>query len=179
MTDALLRVSDLTVTFNRRGVPPMMAVDGVSFAVAPGQTVGLVGESGCGKSVTSLTIMRLLPRRGNSVTGAVEFEGADLLGLSMNDMRDRRGRDLAMIFQDPAVLAEPGGAHRDPGRRGAGAASRDEAIGGDDRGAGSARLGRHPRPGKAAEGVPAPAVRRDAAAGADRHGAGLPAPFFF
>jgi peptide/nickel transport system ATP-binding protein len=105
--EPLLSVSDLTVTFNRRGVAPMKAVDGVSFSVAPGQTVGLVGESGCGKSVTSLAIMRLLPRRGNSVTGSVEFEGTDLLGLSINDMRDRRGRDLAMIFQDPLSSLNP------------------------------------------------------------------------
>lgn len=105
--DALLNVSDLSVTFSRRGVSPMTAVDGVSFAVAPGQTVGLVGESGCGKSVTSLAIMRLLPRRGNTVTGSVEFEGTDLLGLSLNEMRDRRGRDLAMIFQDPLSSLNP------------------------------------------------------------------------
>ncbi|HEY5881538.1 MAG TPA: ABC transporter ATP-binding protein [Nakamurella sp.] len=107
MIDALLTVADLTVTFNRRGVAPMKAVDGVSFQVAPGQTVGLVGESGCGKSVTSLAIMRLLPRRGNAVTGTVEFEGTDLLTLSLNDMRDRRGRDLAMIFQDPLSSLNP------------------------------------------------------------------------
>ncbi len=107
MADALLRVSELTVTFRRRGVAPMVAVDGVSFQVAPGQTVGLVGESGCGKSVTSLAIMRLLPRRGNTVTGHVEFEGADLLTLSLDAMRDRRGRDLAMIFQDPLSSLNP------------------------------------------------------------------------
>jgi len=105
--DALLSVTDLTVTFNRRGVAAMKAVDGVSFQVAPGQTVGLVGESGCGKSVTSLAIMRLLPRRGNTVGGTVEFEGTNLLGLPLNEMRDRRGRDLAMIFQDPLSSLNP------------------------------------------------------------------------
>ncbi len=107
MAEALLRISDLAVTFARRGVAPMRAVDGVSFSVAPGQTVGLVGESGCGKSVTSLAIMRLLPRRGNTVTGTVEFEGTNLLGLSLDQMRDRRGRDLAMIFQDPLSSLNP------------------------------------------------------------------------
>jgi peptide/nickel transport system ATP-binding protein len=107
MTEALLTVADLTVTFQRRGVAPMKAVDGVSFQVAPGQTVGLVGESGCGKSVTSLAIMRLLPRRGNSIAGTVEFEGTDLLKLPLNAMRDRRGRDLAMIFQDPLSSLNP------------------------------------------------------------------------
>ncbi len=107
MTEALLRVEDLTVRFERRGVAPMTAVDGVSFSVAPGQTVGLVGESGCGKSVTSLAIMRLLARRGNSVSGTVDFEGTDLLQLPLRAMRDRRGRDLAMIFQDPLSSLNP------------------------------------------------------------------------
>jgi peptide/nickel transport system ATP-binding protein len=104
---ALLAVSDLTVQFNRKGVDPFTAVDGVSFSVAPGQTVGLVGESGCGKSVTSLAIMRLLPKRGSTITGSVHFEGTDLLSLPLEQMRDRRGRDLAMIFQDPLSSLNP------------------------------------------------------------------------
>jgi peptide/nickel transport system ATP-binding protein len=103
----LLEVSDLTVQFNRKGVAPFTAVDGVSFSVAPGQTVGLVGESGCGKSVTSLAIMRLLPKRGATITGSVQFEGTDLLSLPLDTMRDRRGRDLAMIFQDPLSSLNP------------------------------------------------------------------------
>ena len=104
---ALLQVEDLTVQFNRKGVAPFTAVDKVSFEVAPGQTVGLVGESGCGKSVTSLAIMRLLPKRGATITGRVDFEGTDLLALPLEDMRDRRGRDLAMIFQDPLSSLNP------------------------------------------------------------------------
>ena len=104
---ALLQVEDLTVQFNRKGVAPFTAVDKVSFEVAPGQTVGLVGESGCGKSVTSLAIMRLLPKRGATITGRVDFEGTDLLSLPLEDMRDRRGRDLAMIFQDPLSSLNP------------------------------------------------------------------------
>jgi peptide/nickel transport system ATP-binding protein len=104
---ALLVVEDLGVEFNRRGIEPFHAVDGVSFAVDPGQTVGLVGESGCGKSVTSLAIMRLLPSRGNRVTGRVGFDGSDLLRLPIREMRDRRGRDLAMIFQDPLSSLNP------------------------------------------------------------------------
>ena len=86
----LISVEDLAVVFARRGEEPFAAVDGVSFEVEPGQTVGLVGESGCSKSVTSLAIMRLLPSRGNRVTGVVEFEGVDLLTLSSSAMRDRR-----------------------------------------------------------------------------------------
>nr|BFF01717.1 ABC transporter ATP-binding protein [Streptoalloteichus tenebrarius] len=104
---ALLEVSDLTVVFRRRGEAPFTAVDGVSFAVEPGQTVGLVGESGCGKSVTSLAIMGLLPRRGATVMGSVRFEGTELLSLSPRQMRDRRGRDLGMVFQDPLSSLNP------------------------------------------------------------------------
>ena len=103
----LLDVQDLSVVFARRGEKPFTAVDGVSFAVEPGQTVGLVGESGCGKSVTSLAIMGLLPKRGNRVTGRVLFEDTDLLRLSPSQMRDRRGRDIGMIFQDPLSSLNP------------------------------------------------------------------------
>jgi peptide/nickel transport system ATP-binding protein len=103
----LLDVRDLRVVFNRRGATPYAAVDGVSFTVEPGQTVGLVGESGCGKSVTSLAIMGLLPKRGNRVDGEVLFEGADLLKLRPVDMRDRRGKDIGMIFQDPLSSLNP------------------------------------------------------------------------
>ena len=105
--EPLLSVRDLTVTFRRQGEEPFTAVDGVSFDVRPGQTVGLVGESGCGKSVTSLAIMGLLPRRGNEVSGTVDFEGTDLLSLSESQMRDRRGKDIAMVFQDPLSSLNP------------------------------------------------------------------------
>ncbi|MEU1607257.1 ABC transporter ATP-binding protein [Micromonospora matsumotoense] len=104
---SLLDVRDLSVVFQRRGERPFTAVDQVSFTVEPGQTVGLVGESGCGKSVTSLAIMGLLPKRGNRVTGEVLFEGTDLLGLRPDDLRDRRGRDIGMIFQDPLSSLNP------------------------------------------------------------------------
>ncbi|WP_213455376.1 ABC transporter ATP-binding protein [Rhizomonospora bruguierae] len=103
----LLDVQDLSVVFARRGEKPFTAVDNLSFTVEPGQTVGLVGESGCGKSVTSLAIMGLLPRRGVRVSGRVLFEGADLLALRPEDMRDRRGRDIGMIFQDPLSSLNP------------------------------------------------------------------------
>ncbi|MEP7331152.1 MAG: ABC transporter ATP-binding protein [Terracoccus sp.] len=103
----LLEVRDLSVTFVRRGEEPFVAVDGVSFDVSPGQTVGLVGESGCGKSVTSLAIMGLLPLRGNRVEGEVLFEGTNLLKLSDHEMNDRRGREVGMIFQDPLSSLNP------------------------------------------------------------------------
>jgi len=103
----LLAVRDLTVTFARHGEEPFHAVDGVSFDVHAGQTVGLVGESGCGKSVTSLAIMGLLPQRGNRVGGSATYDGTDLLSLSRSQMRDRRGQDIAMIFQDPLSSLNP------------------------------------------------------------------------
>lgn len=105
--EPLLSVRDLRVTFTRHGQEPFRAVDGVSFDVRPGQTVGLVGESGCGKSVTSLAIMGLLPSRGNTVEGTALFDGEDLLSLSPSAMRDRRGAEVAMIFQDPLSSLNP------------------------------------------------------------------------
>jgi peptide/nickel transport system ATP-binding protein len=103
----LLEVRDLRVAFQRRGEPDTVAVDGVSFDVAPGQVVGLVGESGCGKSVTSMAIMRLLPARGVQISGSVKMDGEDLLSLSDAKMRERRGRDLSMVFQDPLSSLNP------------------------------------------------------------------------
>ena len=103
----LLSVQDLTVTFGRRNQTPFTAVDGLSFDVHPGQTVGLVGESGCGKSVTSLAIMGLLPARGNEVTGTVSYEGEDLLTIPDKELRAKRGKEISMIFQDPLSSLNP------------------------------------------------------------------------
>lgn len=105
--EPLLSVRDLSVTFTRHGEEPFTAVDKVSFDVRPGQTVGIVGESGCGKSVTSLAIMGLLPRRGNIVTGSATYDGTELLELSPARMRDMRGKDIAMVFQDPLSSLNP------------------------------------------------------------------------
>ena len=104
---ALLEVRDLSVVFRRKGTRPFAAVDGVDFDVAPGQTVGLVGESGSGKSVTALAIMGLLPKRGAEVSGSVRFEDTEMLRLSDKQLRDRRGRDLGMVFQDPLSSLNP------------------------------------------------------------------------
>jgi peptide/nickel transport system ATP-binding protein len=103
----LLSVNDLHVTFRRRWGRPTYAVDGVSFDIEAGQTIGLVGESGCGKSVTSLAIMGLLPHRTSEVTGSVRLEGDELLTMSQDDLRDVRGRQIAMIFQDPMTSLNP------------------------------------------------------------------------
>ena len=105
---ALLEVDDLAVTFIRCAQPTVHPVDGVSFSVDAGEVVGLVGESGCGKSVTSLAIMGLLPKQpGTRVGGKAVFDGTDLLQLDDRSRRDIRGRDVAMIFQDPLSSLNP------------------------------------------------------------------------
>lgn len=103
----LLSVQDLSVVFSRPGQDPHTAVDEVSFQINPGEVVGLVGESGCGKSVTSLAMMGLLPKRGTRVSGTVMFDGVDLLSLSPRQLGDYRGTDIAMIFQDPLSSLNP------------------------------------------------------------------------
>ncbi|MGH8774438.1 MAG: ABC transporter ATP-binding protein [Jiangellaceae bacterium] len=104
---SLLDVRGLEVAFTRKGRRDVRAVDGVSFTVAAGETVGIVGESGSGKSVTSLAVMGLLPRRGVRVSGQVWFDGDDLLTLPRDRMRDIRGQDIAMVFQDPMSSLNP------------------------------------------------------------------------
>ncbi len=83
------------------------AVDGVSFDLYPGKTLGLVGESGCGKSVTSLSIMRLLSHPGRITQGTITYQERNLLALSEQDMRNVRGNDVAMIFQEPMTSLNP------------------------------------------------------------------------
>ncbi len=104
----LLSVDELTVTFaGGGGAREVPAVEGVSFAVDQGEVVGLVGESGCGKSVTSLALMGLLPKKGVRVGGRADFDGTDLLSLRPSAMRELRGTRLAMIFQDPLSSLNP------------------------------------------------------------------------
>lgn len=104
---SLLEVQDLrTHIFTQSGT--VRAVDGVSFTIGAGDTLGVVGESGCGKSMTALSVMRLLPERtARSVGGSVRFEGRDLLTLSQAEMRDIRGNRMAMIFQEPMTSLNP------------------------------------------------------------------------
>ena len=104
---ALLSVDDLVVRFRTQD-GTVHAVNGVSFDLDEGETLGLVGESGCGKSVTSLALMQLLPKPAGRVEGGTAtFDGIDLLRLPESDMRDIRGRDIAMIFQDPMTSLNP------------------------------------------------------------------------
>lgn len=107
MADKLLSVRDLkTYFYTDDGVVP--AVDGVSFDLERGGTLGIVGESGCGKSVTSLTIMGLIPQPPGKIEGGViEFEGKDLLKLSEAEMRHIRGNEISMIFQEPMTSLNP------------------------------------------------------------------------
>jgi oligopeptide/dipeptide ABC transporter ATP-binding protein len=102
----LLQISDLRTHFiNPDGVAP--AVDGVSLDIARGQTVALVGESGCGKSLTALSVLRLVPPPGRIVGGEVLFEGHDLLKLNQRQMRRIRGNRIAMVFQEPMTSLNP------------------------------------------------------------------------
>ena len=103
----LLEVKGLRTEF-RTGGSSFAAVDGISFSLAPGETLGIVGESGCGKSVTSLSIMRLVPNPPGRITaGEIRLEGRNLLDLPESDMRAVRGDDIAMIFQEPMTSLIP------------------------------------------------------------------------
>jgi oligopeptide/dipeptide ABC transporter ATP-binding protein len=131
---ALLELRDLRVRFPAPD-GPLHAVDGVTLALEAGQTLGLVGESGCGKTMTALSIMRLVPPPGRIVQGSIVFSGKDLVKLSEREMRALRGNEIAMIFQEPMTslnpvftvgnqIAEAVGVHQGLSRR----AARERAI---------------------------------------------------
>jgi len=103
----ILEIQDLkTYFFSRDGVSK--AVDGVSYSVNRGETLGVVGESGCGKSVTALSVLRLIPDPpGRVVGGTIKFNGTDLLTLPQKKMQDIRGNDISMIFQEPMTSLNP------------------------------------------------------------------------
>jgi len=104
--EPLLSVEDLHVRFwTRRGT--VHAVNGISFDIAPGETLGIVGESGCGKSVTSLAILGLLSRNGRVESGRAVFQGTDLVRQNDRTLRSVRGKEIAMIFQDPMTSLNP------------------------------------------------------------------------
>ena len=106
MPEPLLDVRDLRVTFRtRRGT--VTAVDGLSFAIEPGEVLGIVGESGSGKTVSVMSILKLIRDPNASVSGTVSFNGRNLLALSDKELRTVRGRDIAMIFQDPMTALTP------------------------------------------------------------------------
>lgn len=104
---SLLNIKDLTVEFHTEdGI--IRAVDGVSFAINKGETLGLVGESGCGKSVTALSIMQLIAKPMGKITqGEISFDGQNLLALREDQMRKLRGNRISMIFQEPMTSLNP------------------------------------------------------------------------
>ncbi|MCL8489288.1 MULTISPECIES: ABC transporter ATP-binding protein [Bradyrhizobium] len=102
----LLEVENLQVHF-RTPTGINRAVDGVSFHVDPGETLAIVGESGCGKSVTSMSMMRLIPEPPGKIAGSIRLEGRDILALSDREMRALRGNDISMIFQEPMTSLNP------------------------------------------------------------------------
>jgi ABC-type dipeptide/oligopeptide/nickel transport system ATPase component len=150
------------------------AVDGASFFLNKGEALGIVGESGCGKSVTASSIMRIVPEPpGRIVGGQILFQGEDLVKLSQKQMRKIRGQRIAMIFQEPMTSLNPvftiGNQisemfilHRMASRK----APWTQSIEMLDR-------VQIPAPERRIEGIPPPAFRRHAPAGHDRHGAGL------
>ena len=103
----ILQVRDLVTAFDT-DTGRMTAVDGISFDVPLGKTLGIVGESGCGKSVTAFSITRLLPQpHGNILGGSITFEGRDLITLPLEEMQHLRGNDISMIFQEPMTALNP------------------------------------------------------------------------
>lgn len=107
MGTPLLEIKDLQFTFNQNG-KKYTAVDGVSFAVEEGETLVIVGESGCGKSVTATSILQLLPRSLGTITGgSIRFQGEELVGADTAVLRDIRGNKISMIFQEPMTSLNP------------------------------------------------------------------------
>ncbi|HEV7712258.1 MAG TPA: ABC transporter ATP-binding protein [Asanoa sp.] len=104
MTDRL-EVTDLRVTYATES-GPLHAVNGMSFTVGAGEIVALVGESGCGKSATAMSVLRLLPPNAE-VAGSIKLEGRELTGLSTRQLREIRGRDVSMVFQEPMTALNP------------------------------------------------------------------------
>jgi ABC-type dipeptide/oligopeptide/nickel transport system ATPase component len=173
MSDVLLEVENLVTAFDTEA-GRLRAVDGVSFQVRRGHTLGIVGESGCGKSVTALSIIRLLPQpMGQVLGGRIIFEGRDLLQTSEEDIHAIRGARIGMIFQEPMTALNP--VHRIGKQLSEGipAASGCHATDGAREVRGHPRQGRHPLTGDTRRRVSASTLRRHATTGHDRDGAGL------
>ena len=142
--DAIVEVDDLKVWFaNRDGM--VRAVDGVSFDLLRGETLGIVGESGCGKSVTAMTLLQLIPSPPSVIAGgAIRYNGEDLLKFDEARMRTIRGNEISMIFQDPMTSSEPGSDRRRADRGACGAAPGAQQARRARAGSGDAANGRYP-----------------------------------
>ena len=149
------------------------AVEGVSFHVDAGETLGIVGESGCGKSVTAMSILRLIQEPPGKIAGAIRFEGRNLLELSEPEMRDIRGNAISMIFQEPMTSLNPvltvGRQIGETLQLHQGLSARDA----EKRAVEMLVLVGIPAPAAAGARISAPAFRRHAPAGDDRDGAGV------
>lgn len=104
---SVLQVRNLTIEYGREGAEPYRAVDGVSFDVACGEVVGLMGESGCGKSSTALGLLGLLPRRSSRVFGSAMLCGRELLGVNEGELQKVRGSRISLVFQEPGIALNP------------------------------------------------------------------------
>ena len=106
MSAKLLEVEDLTVEIGRKGAG-VRVLESISFSLEAGQSIGIVGESGSGKSMTALALLRLMPQAARIAAGRVRFDGQDLLSLPATAMQKLRGRDIAMVFQEPMNALNP------------------------------------------------------------------------
>ncbi len=105
--DALLRVQDLTVSYRSAGRGSLLALHGVTFEVAPGEAIGILGESGCGKTTLALGLLNLLPSSARVLRGSVEFRGTNLLGLPERELQQLRGAHISMVHQEPRMALNP------------------------------------------------------------------------
>lgn len=105
--DKLLDVRDLSIRYCRPGVPAQQAVNGITLEIASGEVVGLMGESGCGKSSLALAILGLLPRENSEVLGSILFRGQELNGMPEHALQEIRGAAISLVFQDPGISLSP------------------------------------------------------------------------
>ena len=104
---SLLSIKELKTIFNLPNGELVKAVDGISLEIKQGETLGLIGESGCGKSVTALSIIRLIPKYSGRINGEIYFNNRNLLKLSEGEMQSVRGKEIGMIFQEPMTSLNP------------------------------------------------------------------------
>lgn len=104
---SLLKVRNLTIQYRANGSEPLLAVDDLAFDVDSGETIGLMGESGCGKSSTALALLGLLPKEQAKISGSIELRGQELLGFREREIQKLRGARISLVFQDPDMALNP------------------------------------------------------------------------